>query len=232
MPRGGESTHNLAPLSRQPLLPALAPSLSAPPHLTALTACLYLNSLSCPPHLAYPPHPPLDSYNVFAANKLTLTQKVFKKHPMADCGPPAEVVTAMGLAPGACAQMRMRAEYGKVRMRADEDGKARMRAGEDGKVRMRADGVHGPRRWIAVPPPSEPHIPQSQSFFVTISLSLRRTNPSSPSLTISMPSLANPPGHPVHLGTVLSRCPHYSSSMRTKWGMPKQAGDGAGCVLL
>ena len=38
-------------------------------------------------------------------------------------------------------------------------------------------------------------------------------------------------GHPVHLGTVLARCPHYLSSMRTKWGMPKQAGDSS-CVLL
>jgi len=41
-------------------------------------------------------------------------------------------------------------------------------------------------------------------------------------------------GHPVHLGTVLARCPHYQPSMRTKWGMPKAAGasDGGKCVIL
>lgn len=42
-----------------------------------------------------------------------------------------------------------------------------------------------------------------------------------------------PAGHPVHLGTVLSRCPHYLPSMRTKWGMPKAAGeDTMKCALL
>ena len=29
-------------------------------------------------------------------------------------------------------------------------------------------------------------------------------------------SLGLPTGHPVHLGTVLARCPHYATSMRSK----------------
>lgn len=45
-------------------------------------------------------------------------------------------------------------------------------------------------------------------------------------------SLGLSPGHPVHLGSVLVRCPHYNTSMRSKWGMPKQAGDAKECVIL
>ena len=46
-------------------------------------------------------------------------------------------------------------------------------------------------------------------------------------------SLGLETGHPVHLGTVLARCPHYLASMRTKWGMPKAADEeGCSCTLL
>lgn len=78
------------------------------------------------------------SFNVFVGQKLQPVQKVFKRHPLADCAPPPEMMESMGLAPG----------------------------------------------------------------------------------------------HPVHLGTVLARCPHYMASMRTKWGMQKQAGEGKDCILL
>ena len=44
--------------------------------------------------------------------------------------------------------------------------------------------------------------------------------------------LGLPAGHPVHLGTVLTRCPHYLPSMRTKWGMPKGAADDEACCVL
>jgi len=45
--------------------------------------------------------------------------------------------------------------------------------------------------------------------------------------------LGLPPGHPIHLGTVLARCPHYLASMRKKWGLPKTAdeADGCGCAV-
>ena len=43
---------------------------------------------------------------------------------------------------------------------------------------------------------------------------------------------SSPTGHPVHLGTVLSRCPHYLPSMGSRWGIPKPPGEGGGCVLL
>ena len=36
----------------------------------------------------------------------------------------------------------------------------------------------------------------------------------------------------VHLGTVLARCPHWSVSMNTKWGMPKAPGEESCCVVL
>ena len=36
----------------------------------------------------------------------------------------------------------------------------------------------------------------------------------------------------VHLGTVLSRCPHWSVAMNTKWGMPKAPGEESCCVVL
>ena len=78
-----------------------------------------------------------NTYNVFA-EKLTVTQKVFKKHQMADCAPPPAMVAELGL----------------------------------------------------------------------------------------------PTGHPVHLGTVLARCPHYAPSMRTKWGMPKAADEEMACCVL
>jgi len=45
-------------------------------------------------------------------------------------------------------------------------------------------------------------------------------------------SLGLQQGHPIHLGTVLSRCPHFLPSMRTKWGMPKAEGEEGCCVLL
>lgn len=45
-------------------------------------------------------------------------------------------------------------------------------------------------------------------------------------------SLGLEQSHPVHLGTVLARCPHYHASMRTKWGMPKAPGEESCCVLL
>ena len=78
------------------------------------------------------------SFNVFVGQRLQPVQKVFKRHPMADCAPPPELTESLGLAPG----------------------------------------------------------------------------------------------HPVHLGTVLARCPHYVASMRTKWGMHKQPGESKDCLLL
>ena len=42
-----------------------------------------------------------DGYNVFAGTKLRPVQKVFKKNPIVDCSPPAEMVLSMGLAAGA-----------------------------------------------------------------------------------------------------------------------------------
>jgi hypothetical protein len=40
------------------------------------------------------------------------------------------------------------------------------------------------------------------------------------------------PTYPVHLGTVLSRCPHYSPSMRAKWGLPKQGDEPEACCVV
>lgn len=90
------------------------------------------------PYLLYFADGEGSGYNVFVGTKLAQEQKLFKRFPMADCGPPAEMVRDMGLAPG----------------------------------------------------------------------------------------------HPVHLGQVLTRCPHYTSSMRTKWGLPKQAGEQNSCIVL
>jgi len=90
------------------------------------------------PYLLYFADGEAGGFNVFATTKLTHVQKVFKRFPIADCGPPPALVREMGLAAG----------------------------------------------------------------------------------------------HPVHLGTVLARCPHYSPSMRAKWGMPKQGGESSPCVLL
>lgn len=78
------------------------------------------------------------AYNVFTAAKLAQAQKVFKKHPMAECSPPPAMVTELGLQPT----------------------------------------------------------------------------------------------YPVHLGTVLSRCPHYSPSMRAKWGLPKQGDEPEVCCVV
>lgn len=81
-----------------------------------------------------------DAYDVFRSVKLQSVQRVFKKHPTAECAPPAELARELGL----------------------------------------------------------------------------------------------PAGYPVHLGTVLARCPHYQASMRTKWGMPKGADEEScsSCALL
>lgn len=40
-----------------------------------------------------------------------------------------------------------------------------------------------------------------------------------------------PAGHPVHLGTVLTRCPHFTAAMGRRWGMAGD-GDGGGCAIL
>jgi len=90
------------------------------------------------PYLLYLADGDTSGSNVFVGTKLAPVQKLFKRFPIAECGPPPELVRELGLAPG----------------------------------------------------------------------------------------------HPVHLGTVLSRCPHYLPSMGSRWGIPKPPGEGGGCVLL
>ena len=47
-----------------------------------------------------------------------------------------------------------------------------------------------------------------------------------------MASLGLAASHPVHLGTVLTRCAHFEPRMRAKWGLPKSAGDDDGCQCV
>lgn len=51
----------------------------------------------CPP----PASPRSRSSNVFVGTKLAPVQKLFKRFPIAECGPPPELVRELGLAPGA-----------------------------------------------------------------------------------------------------------------------------------
>ena len=39
-------------------------------------------------------------FNVFVGHKLQPVQKLFKRHPMADCNPPTEMIESLGLEPG------------------------------------------------------------------------------------------------------------------------------------